>query len=69
MAAHSSILALRISRTEETGGLQPIESHMTEATEYACIHDSSRSDFPGGPVAKTLSFQHRGCRFDPWSGN
>ena len=39
MAAHSSILALRISRTEETGGLQPIESHMTEATEYPCIHD------------------------------
>ena len=41
MAAHSSILALRFSRTEETGGLQPIESHMTEATEYACIHDSA----------------------------
>ena len=40
-AAHSSILALRISWTEETGGLQPIESHMIEATEYACIHDSA----------------------------
>ena len=38
-AAHSSILALRISWTEETGGLQPTESHMTEATEYPCIHD------------------------------
>ena len=41
MAAHSSILAWRISWTEETGGLQPIESHMIEATEYACIHDSA----------------------------
>ena len=26
-------------------------------------------DFPGGPVVKTLSFQCRGHRFDPWSGN
>ena len=26
-------------------------------------------DFPGGPVAKTLGFQCRRPRFDPWSGN
>ena len=26
-------------------------------------------DFPGGPVAKTLSSQSRGYRFYPWSGN
>ena len=26
-------------------------------------------DFPGGPVIKTLCFQCRGRRFDPWSGN
>ena len=26
-------------------------------------------DFPGGPVAKILGFQHRGPKFDPWSGN
>ena len=26
-------------------------------------------DFPSGPVAKTLCFQCRGCRFNPWSGN
>ena len=26
-------------------------------------------DFPGGPVAKTLSFQCRGPRFDPWLDN
>ena len=25
-------------------------------------------DFPGGPVAKTLSSQCKGPRFDPWSG-
>ena len=26
-------------------------------------------DFPDGPVAKTLSSQCRGPRFDPWSGS
>ena len=26
-------------------------------------------DFPGGPVAKTLSSQCRGPKFHPWSGN
>ena len=25
-------------------------------------------DFPGSPVVKTLHFQCRVCRFDPWSG-
>ena len=25
--------------------------------------------FPGGPVVKTLRFQCRGHRFDPWLGN
>ena len=27
------------------------------------------SDFPGGPVVKTLCFQCRGCGFDPRLGN
>ena len=38
MATHSSVLAWRISWTEEPGGLQSMgfkESHMTEATEHA----------------------------------
>ena len=26
------------------------------------------SNFPDGPVVKT-AFQHRRCRFDPWSGS
>ena len=26
-------------------------------------------DFPGGPVAKTLHFQCRGPRFNPWEGS
>ena len=26
-------------------------------------------DFPGGPVAKTLSSHYRGPRFNPWTGN
>ena len=25
--------------------------------------------FPGGPMAKTLTSQCRGLRFDSWSGN
>ena len=29
----------------------------------------SAGDFPGGPEVKTLHFQYRECRFDPWSGN
>ena len=29
----------------------------------------SNRDFPGGPVAGTLSAPCRGPRFDPWSGN
>ena len=26
-------------------------------------------DLPGGPVAKSLCYQCRGPKFDPWSGN
>ena len=33
------------------------------------LKDTVYQDFPGGPVAKTLSFQCRGPRFDSWSGN
>ena len=29
----------------------------------------AHQDFPGGTVAKTLSFQRRGPKFDPWSRN
>ena len=39
IATHVSVLAWRIAWTEETGGLQPVESHMTEAAEYPCMHD------------------------------
>ena len=28
-----------------------------------------RRDFPGGPVAKSLSSPCRGPGFNPWSGN
>ena len=28
-----------------------------------------KMDFPGSLVVKTLHFQCRGHRFDPWSGN
>ena len=32
------------------------------------LQEGLERDFPGGPVAKTLSSQCRGPRFDPWSG-
>ena len=47
IATHSSILAWRISWTEEPGGLQSIASQTgeqadtTEATEHACTHHLS----------------------------
>ena len=36
VATHSSILAWRIPRTEESGGLQSIGSQTTKATWHAC---------------------------------
>ena len=33
------------------------------------LEESISQGFPGGLVAKTLPFQYRGHRFDPWSGN
>ena len=47
MATHSSILAWRISRTEESGGLQSKgckESDITEATEHAHSTDQAIPD-------------------------
>ena len=31
--------------------------------------NASYQDFPGDPMVKTLHFQCKGHRFDPWSGN
>ena len=31
--------------------------------------DYTLLSFPGGPMFKTLCFQHREHGFDPWSGN
>ena len=41
MITHSSILAQRIPSTEEPGGLQSIESDMTEVTEHARVQPLS----------------------------
>ena len=49
MATHSSILARRIPRTEESGRLQSIgskESEMTEATWCVCMHNLMTRVFP-----------------------
>ena len=42
MAIRSSIFAWRIPCTEEPGGLQSIESGMTEATQHPCMHICTR---------------------------
>ena len=34
-----------------------------------CIKKWSHGDFPGSPVAKTLSSQCNGPEFNPWSGD
>ena len=34
-----------------------------------CRELGTQRDFPGGPVAMTLSSQCRGPKFNPWSGN
>ena len=46
MATHSSILAWRIPWTEESGGLQSLGSHMTEANkQQQDIHLHSFLDY------------------------
>ena len=37
-------------------------------SEVAALKLNS-GDFPGGPVVKTLCFQCRGLKFNPWLGN
>ena len=47
MATHSSILAWRISQTEEPGRLQSIglqDSDMTEATQHVCRSPITRAE-------------------------
>ena len=44
MATHSSILAWRISRTEEPGGLQSIE-----ARTHLCLNLNFITNYLGGP--------------------
>ena len=61
MATHSTILAWRISWTEEPGGLQSIGSQRVR-------HDLVLA-LPDCPLAKTLRSQCRGPKLDPWSWN
>ena len=38
MATHSSVLAWRVPRTEEPGGLQSTGSHRHDVSDLACAH-------------------------------
>ena len=46
-----------------------LRGHKKERSTDTCYNMDESWDFPGGPVAKTLTSQCRGPRFDPWSGN
>ena len=43
MATHSSILAWRIPRTEEPGGLQSMENPMDRGAWWATVHGVAKS--------------------------
>ena len=38
-------------------------------TTHKCDGYQKVKDFPGGPLVKTLSFQSREHKFNPWLGN
>ena len=64
MATHSSILAWRIPRTEEPGGLQSMGSQRVRQ-DWAI----NTLDFPGGASGKEPTCQckrHKRPRFEPW---
>ena len=44
-------------------------SHHPAVPPMDAAQEKEPRDFPGGPVAKTLSSQCRWLGFDPWSGN
>ena len=46
-----------------------MENHYTPCRMAGIKKKKLTTDFPGGPVAKTLHSQCRGLRFDPRSGN
>ena len=43
--------------------------HLANIAQGLHTHEFMNWDFPGGPVAKTPSFQWKGCRFDLWLGS
>ena len=50
------------------GASEGLESH-DPSSPHVWVTKKASEDFPGGPVAKILSSQCRGPRFNPWSGN
>ena len=45
--------------------LLPYPSSILAAYSKLWLREANQ-DFPGGPVVKTLHFQCKGHRFDPW---
>ena len=71
MATHSSVLAWRIPRTAEPGGLPSMGSHRV-GHDWSDLAAAAAYDFPGftdGSSGKESICQCRSCRsckFDPW---
>ena len=70
MAAHSSVLAWRIPRSEEPGGLLSMESHRV-GHDWNDLAAAAALGFPGGTGGKKPPCQcrrHKRCGFDPCPG-
>ena len=70
MATHSSVLAWRIPRTAEPGGLPSMGSHRVghDRSDLAAAAANNHRDFPGGPVVKTLPSNAEGTVSIPGRG-
>ena len=65
-ASEEGMAKTLLSRSEPDGQVGwRKELMLSRHTTSGCSINAWR-DFPGGPVAKTLSCQCRGVRFDPW---
>ena len=60
------LISLLLLAHPPTGALRCLSAMLLAP---ALLQKTSRSDFPGGPVAKTPYSQSTGPGFDPWSGN
>ena len=68
-SSHHSPLYVRVWTEIFLGKISNQILTQHQEKEFAYSGKSRTEDFPGGPVAKTLSSQCRGSGFNSWSGN